>query len=133
MQRVNGANATVRVHLLRPDAPRGCVGAAATRRRGEDERDPRRPQLCGGLDLTNVVVTMDALLTPHASRPRRRQHRALLLVVKDNQPTLAADIARASLLLSVARDHFATSTTWTKRHGRLETPRWTARRRSTPT
>jgi predicted transposase YbfD/YdcC len=34
---------------------------------------PVAPQLLAGLDLTNVVVTMDALLTQHAFAARSRQ------------------------------------------------------------
>jgi len=85
---------------------------------------PIAPQLLAGLDLTNVVVTMDALLTQHAIAAQiRRQHGHYLLVVKANQPTLAAAIALAFAPACpvVPGDHFATATTVGKQHGRLET------------
>lgn len=45
------------------------------------------------------------------------------MVVNANQPTLAADIARAfdPACPVVPGDHFATATTVGKQHGRLET------------
>jgi len=85
---------------------------------------PGAPQLLAGLDLTNVVVTMGALLTQHAIAAQiRRRHGHYLLVVKANQPTLAAAIALAfdRACPVVPGDHFATATTVDKQHGRLET------------
>lgn len=124
-KQVNGANAHgAQVHLLR--LPRHADACVLRQRAvaAKTNEIPTAPQLLAGLDLTNVVVTMDALLTRHAIATRiRQQHGHYLLVVKDNQPTLAADIALAfdGHCPVVPGDYFATATTVGKQHGRLET------------
>jgi len=124
-KQIRGATAHgARVHLL---SLTRHADACVLRQQSVAEKTneiPVAPQLLAGLDLTNVVVTMDALLTQHAIAARiRQQHGHYLMVVKDNQPTLAADIALAfdGRCPVVPGDHVATVTTVDKRHGRLET------------
>lgn len=82
------------------------------------------PRLLAGLDLTNSVVTMDALLTQDALATQiRQQHGHYLMVAKDNQPTLTAAIALvfSEETLVLPADDWACATTIEKHHGRLET------------
>jgi predicted transposase YbfD/YdcC len=124
-KRVNGANAHgAQVHLLSLTRHADACVLRQQAVAAKTNEIPAAPQLLAGLDLTNVVVTMDALLTQHAIATQiRRQHGHYLMVVKDNQPTLAADIALifAGTCPVVPSDHFASVTTVDKHHGRLET------------
>lgn len=124
-KQVNGANARgAQVHLLSLTRHADACVLRQQAVAAKTNEIPTAPQLLAGLDLTNVVVTMDALLTQHAIATQiRRQHGHYLMVVKDNQPTLAADIALAfdGTCPVLPGDHFATITTVDKRHGRLET------------
>ncbi len=124
-KQVNGANAHgAHVHLLSLTRHADACVLRQQPVAAKTNEIPVAPQLLAGLDLTNVVVTMDALLTQHALAAQiRRQHGHYLMVVKANQPTLAADIALAfdPACPIAPGDHFATSTTVGKQHGRLET------------
>lgn len=124
-KQVNGANAHgARVHLLSLTRHADACVLRQQAVAAKTNEIPVAPRLLAGLDLTDVVVTMDALLTQHAIAAQiRQQHGHYLMVVKDNQPTLAADIALAFAgdCPVVPSDHFATGTTVDKHHGRLET------------
>lgn len=124
-KQVNGANAHgAQVHLLSLTRHADACVLRQHAVAAKTNEIPTAPHLLAGLDLTNVVVTMDALLTQHAIATQiRQQHGHYLMVVKGNQPTLAADIALAFAhpCPVCPSDHAATSTTVDKQHGRLET------------
>jgi predicted transposase YbfD/YdcC len=85
---------------------------------------PAAPYLLAGLDLTKVVVTMDALLTQDTIATQiRQQHGHYLLVAKDNQPTLTAASALlfTEAALALPTEYWARYTTSEQHHGRLET------------
>lgn len=85
---------------------------------------PAAPCLLAGLDLTNVVVTMDALLTQATIATQiRQQHGHYLMVAKDNQPSLTAAIALlfTDAAPALPTDYWDRYTTIEKHHGRLET------------
>lgn len=124
-KKVNGANAHgAQVHLLsltRHDDARVVRQREVAVKSNEI---PAAPLLLAGLDLTGAVVTMDALLTQKAIAAQiRRQGGHYLMVVKDNQPTLAAAIATLFTggCPPLPSDHLARHTTVDKQHGRLET------------
>jgi predicted transposase YbfD/YdcC len=124
-KKVNGANAHgAQVHLLslaRHDDARVVRQRAVAVKSNEI---PAALPLLAGLDLTNTVVTMDALLTQQAiARQIRRQGGHYLMVVKDNQPSLVAaiDLLFAGGCPALPADCLARHTTVDKRHGRLET------------
>lgn len=86
------------------------------------------PALLAGRDLTGTVTTMDALLTQRtfaASICQQGGH--YLMVVKDNQPELAAAIAtlfaEPPWLVTERRAEYATYRTVDKGHGRVEVRR----------
>lgn len=124
-KKVNGANRHgVQVHLLSLTRQHDACVLRQQQVAAKTNEIPTAPLLLAGLDLTNVVVTMDALLTQHAIAAQiRRQHGHYLMVVKDNQPTLAAEIALAfdPACPLLPGDHFATVTTSGRAHGRVET------------
>lgn len=124
-KKVNGANAHgAQVHLL---SLTRHADARVVRQREvavKSNEIPAAPQLLAGLDLTDTVVTMDALLTQKAIAAQiRRQGGHYLMVVKDNQPTLAAaiDTLFTGGCPPLPTDHLACHTTVDKGHGRLET------------
>ena len=121
-KQVTGATAHgAQVHLLRLTRHADACVLRQHAVAAKTNANPTAPRLLAGLDLTTVVVTMDALLTQHASATQmRQQHGHSLLVVKGNQPTLAADMARAFAhpCPVCPSDHAATSTTVDKQHGR---------------
>lgn len=123
-KQVKGANAHgARVHRLRLTRHADACVVRHHAVAAKTNAIPTAPRLLAGLDLTKVVVTMEALLPQHAlATPMRQQHGHYLLVVKGNQPTLAADIALAfdPTCPVLPGDHFATITTVDKRHGRVE-------------
>jgi len=124
-KQVNGANAHgAQIHLLSLTRHADACVLRQHAVAAKTNEIPTAPHLLAGLDLTNVVVTMDALLTQHALATQIRQQRGhYFMVVKGNQPTLAADIALAfdGTCPVFPGDHVATTTTVDKRHGRLET------------
>jgi predicted transposase YbfD/YdcC len=84
------------------------------------------PQLLAGRDLTGTVTTMDALLTQRALAAQIRRHGGhYLMIVKDNQPTLAWAIATlfetAPWLQDERRQAYQAGQTVDKGHGRVET------------
>ncbi len=99
----------------------GCVlGQVAVAAKGNEIT--AAPRLLAGRDLAGTVVTMDALLTQRAlAQQIRRQGGHYLLIVKENQPTLHAALARVfdGDLPPEPTDHAARATTREKRHGRL--------------
>jgi predicted transposase YbfD/YdcC len=124
-KKVNGANAHgAQVHLL---SLVRHADARVIRQREvavKSNEIPAAPRLLAGLDLTDTVVTMDALLTQKAVAAQiRRQGGHYLMVVKDNQPALAAaiDTLFTGGCPPLPSDHLARHTTVDKRHGRLET------------
>jgi predicted transposase YbfD/YdcC len=85
---------------------------------------PAAPLLLAGLDLTGVVVTMDALLTQRAIAAQiRRQRGHYLMVVRENQPALhaAIDLLFAAGVPPWPTDYAAAHTTVARGHGRVET------------
>lgn len=124
-KKINGANAHgAQVHLLsltRHDDARVVRQREVAAKSNEI---PAAPQLLAGLDLTGVVVTMDALLTQRAIAAQiRRQRGHYLMVAKENQPTLHAAIARIFTegVIPWPTDHAAQHTTVERGHGRVET------------
>lgn len=88
---------------------------------GSNESEVGR-QMLAGRDLAGTVTTMDAL---HTNRPMAQQIIAqrghYLMIVKENQPTLYADIA-ALFQAPVPRNHdYDVSVSQGKAHGRMET------------
>jgi predicted transposase YbfD/YdcC len=84
------------------------------------------PQVLRGRDLTGTVTTMEALLTQRALASQiRRQGGHYLMVVKDNQPDLAAAIATLFAdppwLVHERAAEYAVARTVEKGHGRVET------------
>jgi predicted transposase YbfD/YdcC len=84
------------------------------------------PALLAGRDLRGTVTTMDALLTQRTIAAQiRRQGGHYLMVVKDNQPALAAAIATLFAdppwLVGERAAEYAVQRTVDKGHGRLET------------
>jgi predicted transposase YbfD/YdcC len=124
-KQITGVNAHgTRVHLLSLTCHND---ARVIRQQAIDTKSneiPAAPQLLAGLDLTNTVVTMDALLTQDTIATQiRQQHGHYLMIAKDNQPSLAAAIA---LLFTddgpdLPTDYRAQHQTTEKHHGRLET------------
>jgi predicted transposase YbfD/YdcC len=83
------------------------------------------PQLLAGRDLSGTVTTMDALLTQRAIAEQICQQGGhYLMVVKDNQPELAAAIATLFAappwLATECAAEYATHRTVDKGHGRVE-------------
>ena len=124
-KKVNGANTHgAQIHLLsltRHDDARVIRQQAVAAKSNEI---PAAPHLLAGLDLTNTVVTMDALRTQDTIATQiRQQHGHYLMIAKANQPALTAAIA---LLFTgdtpaLPTDDHAQLTTVEKHHGRLET------------
>lgn len=86
------------------------------------------PRLLAGRDLTGTVTTMDALLTQRAVAEQiRRQGGHYLMIVKDNQPALAAAIATLFAappwLVTDRQTEDATHRTVDKGHGRVDVRR----------
>jgi predicted transposase YbfD/YdcC len=82
------------------------------------------PRLLAGRDLTDTVVTMDALLTQRAlAQQIIDQGGHYLMIVKRNQPLLHDDLALFFDLPAIAADHeqWDRVQTVTKGHGRIET------------
>jgi predicted transposase YbfD/YdcC len=124
-KKVNGANAHgAQVHLLsltRHDDARVVRQRAVA---VKSNAIPAAPQVLAGLDLTGVVVTMDALLTQRAIAAQIRQQRGhYLMVVKENQPALhaAIDLLFTGGVPPWPTDYAATHTTVARGHGRVET------------
>lgn len=81
------------------------------------------PDLVAGRDLSGYVITMDAFFTHRSVAQRiRKQHGHYLMMVKQNQRTLAADIEQFFKLPPIAADqeHWERSQTVSKGHGRIE-------------
>jgi predicted transposase YbfD/YdcC len=81
------------------------------------------PRLLAGRDLTDTVVTMDALLTQRAlAQQIIDQGGHYLMIVKRNQPQLHDDLALFFDLPAIAADHehWDQHQTITKGHGRIE-------------
>jgi len=73
-KQVNGANARgARVHLLRLTRHADACVLRQQAVAAKTNEIPVAPRLLAGLDLTDVVVTMDALLTQHAIATQIRQ------------------------------------------------------------
>jgi len=82
------------------------------------------PALLAGRDLTDTIITMDALLTQRAfAQQLVDQHAYYLMIVKANQPHLRDDLALFFDLPAIQADqeHWDRVTTVTRAHGRLET------------
>lgn len=82
------------------------------------------PTLVSGRDLTDTIITMDALLTQRAfAQQLVDQHGYYLMIVKANQPHLRDDLALFFELPAIQADqeHWDRVTTLTRAHGRLET------------
>jgi predicted transposase YbfD/YdcC len=82
------------------------------------------PALLRTRDLTDTIITMDALLTQHViARQIADAGGFYLMIVKANQPQLHADIALFFDLPAIAADQerWDRVETITKGHGRLET------------
>lgn len=82
------------------------------------------PALLRGRDLTDTVITMDALLTQRKlAQQIIDQGGYYLMIVKANQPHLRDDLSLFFTLPAIAADHeqWDRVTTVSKGHGRLET------------
>jgi predicted transposase YbfD/YdcC len=82
------------------------------------------PALLSGRDLTDTIITMDALLSERAfAQQLVDQHAYYLMIVKANQPHLRDDLALFFEVPAIAADqeHWDRITTVSRAHGRLET------------
>lgn len=95
--------------------------AAVARKRSEMTAVPT---LLAGRDLTDTIITMDALLTQRRlAQQIIAQGGYYLMIVKANQPQLRDDLALFFELPAIAADqeHWDRVRTVTRAHGRLET------------
>jgi predicted transposase YbfD/YdcC len=115
------------VHLLAAYAPRGgFVLMQVQLDKGENEQTAL-PRLLSQLDLQGKVITADAMFTQTGICEQIvTQGGDYILPVKDNQPTLKAEIAQAFVPPVVVAGHYAapfptqTAQHTTAQHGRVE-------------
>jgi predicted transposase YbfD/YdcC len=88
----------------------------------KDNEISTAPGLLAGLPLAGRIITADAMQTQVTfMRALHRQHADVILIAKDNQPQLHADLALYFEDPQADRTTWLSETSTSKGHGRLET------------